>query len=123
MAIVATKDGRNNVSGSKITAYLSLAFTGTYSAGGEPLDAGAAAGIGQVDEVKILSNGQMLGYVYEYDYTNKIVTVFGTSTQASGAEVLEGAAATAGGKLLIEVANGTNLQGITALKVQVTGGR
>ena len=61
MALTITKTKRNSVSGSKITAYMSVTFDVSYPAGGEAFDANAESGLGNIDEVRITTAQQGAG--------------------------------------------------------------
>ena len=122
MAVTVTNRKRQSVSGSTITTFHSVAFTGTYSAGGEAFDANTVSGLSNVDSV-IIDNGAMNGLVARYIAGNKKLAVFGESTEETGSAVDAGAADLAGGRPLIEFANGGDLTGITDLKVTITGTR
>lgn len=123
MALTIKKDKRNSVDGSRITVYRNLKFTGTYPAGGEPFDANATAGLKTVESVTFGKGQDIVGLTLSYDFTNKKIQLLGESTEASGNEVQPPAAAAAGGRPLIEVANGFDATGITALEVFIKGTR
>ena len=125
MAITATTRKRQSVSGSTITTYHSLAFTGTYATGGDALDANALSGLSNIDNITFhgLTHSTAFGYEFLYDYTNKKLMVFGETTEAVVGAVEVGDAETAGGRPGIQVANGLDLTGITALHMVVTGTR
>tara|TARA_R110000851_G_scaffold122221_2_gene251491 strand:- start:476 stop:826 length:351 start_codon:yes stop_codon:yes gene_type:complete len=73
MALTITSTKRNNVSGTKVTAYVTAVFDDSYPAGGEVFD--ATTYIKNIDEVRI-TNIDELGYVVRYDATNKKLKVF-----------------------------------------------
>ena len=124
MAITTTTRKRQSVSGSTITTYHSLQFTGTYPFGGEAFDANAISGLSNIDDVKITSLGMAIpGLDFFYEPALKVIKVFGETTEAVVGAVSGGDATTAGGRAGIEVANATNLTGITALQVNITGTR
>jgi len=122
MAVTVTNRKRQSVSGSTITTFHSVAFTGTYSAGGEAFDANTVSGLSNVDSV-VIDNGAMQGFEARYIEATKKLAVFGESTEQEDDAVDPGTADTAGGRPFIEFANGGDLTGITALKVTITGTR
>ena len=122
MAVTVTNRKRQSVSGSTITTFHSVAFTGTYSTGGEAFDANTVSGLSNVDSV-VIDNGAMQGFEARYIEATKKLAVFGESTEQEDDAVDAGAADTAGARPFIEFANGGDLTGITALKVTITGTR
>jgi len=124
MALVITKTKRNNVSGSKITAYLQVTFDNSYSQGGESFDVNAHSGLGKVDEVRMTDAGPIdSNFVFAYDSTNKKIVAYGSTTEASGALVDAGAAAVAGGKALLELPDTSALLDGYKLDIAVSGSR
>ena len=125
MALTITQSKRNNVVGSRITAFVYVTFDGSYPTGGEEFDATAYVGTpDSVDiVVKTIPNKGIGGLLLRYDYANKKIMAFASSTEASGNAVTKNDAATAGGLALIEIANTSNfLQDATA-EIIITGGR
>ena len=104
MGLTLSQTKRNNVSGTKVTSYVTVGFDNEYPSGGEPFD--ATTYVGNPDEVRV-TNDSVMGYVVRYDATNKKLKVFevGASDQTPTADI----AATA----LTECAAATNLELIT----------
>jgi hypothetical protein len=109
MALTVTKDGHFNTNYS-INAALaygmkmemgSIAFDSSYPTGGEALAFGFTPAI-------VIAEPN-LGYVFQYDYTNKKLLAYYADYDA----VADGA--------LIQVANTTNLSGLTAVKYVAFG--
>ena len=115
----ATTTKRQSVSGGRITTFHSVAFAGTYAAGGDSFDANAVSGLSNVDDVNIVS-GQLDGFTVLYDYANKKLRILAPSTEASGDEVQVVAAVA---QPMVEFANGGDATGMTALIVHITGTR
>ena len=122
MALTITRSKRNSVDGSRITAYRTVAFTGTYPAGGEPFDANAECGLKGVEEVR-MGAGMPAGFTVRYDYANKKLQLFGESTLASGAEVSPVTDPAAEARPLEEFANAFDATGISALELIIKGTR
>ena len=125
MALTITQSKRNNVVGSRITAFVNVTFDNSYPTGGEEFD--ATAYIGKPDSVdiivKTIPNKGIGGLLLRYDYANKKIMAFASSTEASGNAVTKNDAQAAGGLALIEIANASNaLQDATA-EIIITGGR
>ena len=124
MALTITKTKRNSVSGSKITAYMSVTFDVSYPAGGEAFDANAESGLGNIDEVRITTAQQGAGmHTFQYDSTNKKILAFGSTTQASGDAVDVGGAIGAGGLTLLELANTSDKLDGYRIDVVISGSR
>ena len=125
MALTITQTKRNNVIGTKIQAFVNVAFDNSYPAGGESFDANAYVGdVDTVDiNVKVSPNIDLGGVLLRYDYTTKTIKAFASSTEASGNAVTKNAAQAAGGLTLIEIADtSAQLQDIEA-EIVITGGR
>ena len=117
MALTITQTKRNNVTGTKVTAYVTAAFDNSYAAGGEAFD--ATTYVGNPDEVRV-TNDSMLGYVVRYDATNKKLKAFQsghTADDLSNPIVLDELASP-----LAEVAATTNLELLT-VDLIISGGR
>tara|TARA_R110000824_G_scaffold177290_1_gene356590 strand:- start:390 stop:764 length:375 start_codon:yes stop_codon:yes gene_type:complete len=124
MALTITKE-RNSVSGSRITAFLTVVLDNSYPTGGYVFNLAGQTGLSNVDSVSISQEGfatNVANFHFLMDPTNVKILCMGDSTEASGALVNAGGALTAGGKTMIEAANATDLTGIT-LKIAVTGRR
>jgi len=124
MALTITKE-RNSVSGSRITAFLTVVLDNSYPSGGYVFNLAGQTGLSNVDSVSISQEGfptNVASFNFLMDPTNVKILCMGDSTEASGAAVAGGAALAAGGKTMIEAANATDLTGIT-LKIAVTGRR
>ena len=123
MALTITQTKRNSVSGSKITAYVNVTFDNSYPAGGEAFDA-TIYGVGTPDSVDIrLVGPQATKIELRYDATNKKLQAYGSTTEASGAEVQAPAAVGAGGLALLELANASALLATLVTEITITGGR
>ena len=125
MALTITQSKRNNVIGTKIQAFVNVTFDNSYPTGGEAFD--ATAYVGDVDTVDInvkeSPNIDLAGVLLRYDYADKTIKAFASSTEASGNPVTKNDAAAAGGLTLIEIANNSaQLQDIVA-EIVITGGR
>ena len=125
MALTITQSKRNNVVGSRITAFVNVTFDNSYPTGGEDFD--ATAYVGTPDSVdiivKTIPNSAIGGLLLRYDYDAKKIMAFAASTQASGNAVDEPTAAAAGGQPFIEMVNTSDaLDGATA-EIIITGGR
>tara|TARA_R110000851_G_scaffold220568_3_gene373385 strand:- start:46374 stop:46754 length:381 start_codon:yes stop_codon:yes gene_type:complete len=123
MTTTVSHTKRNSVAGSKITAFVRLTFGTGYPANGEPFDA-TAYGVGQIDEVRITTVGVPQGnFVFAYEQADKKIKAFGSTTEASGAAVSEGAAIGAGAKGLIELANNSAALDGFQVDIAISGGR
>jgi len=125
MALTITQSKRNNVVGSRITSFVNVTFDNSYPTGGEEFD--ATAYVGTPDSVdiivKTIPNKGIGGLLLRYDYANKKIMAFASSTEASGNAVDKPTAAAAGGLALIQLANNSSdLDGATA-EIIITGGR
>ena len=117
MTVTNTK--RNSVSGSKITAYVSVVFDASYPTGGEAFD--ATTYIANPDSI-LVSGMDSAGHIVRYDATNKLLKVY-----QSGHGFLEGTptqdiAANAAAAPLVEVANATDLA-LLMVDLIITGSR
>lgn len=123
MALTITQTKRNSVSGSKITSYVNVTFDNSYPAGGEAFDA-TTYGVGTPDSVDIRCTTPLASnVVIRYDATNKKLQAYGSTTEASGAEVAAPAAVGAGGMALLELANTSALLAGLVTEITITGGR
>tara|TARA_R110002110_G_scaffold35277_8_gene119324 strand:- start:6235 stop:6588 length:354 start_codon:yes stop_codon:yes gene_type:complete len=116
MALTVSNTKRNSVSGSKITAYVTVAFDASYPTGGEAFD--ATTYIANPDSI-LVSGMDSAGHIVRYDETNKKLKVY-----QSGHAALDGAAAIANAAAapLVEVANTTDLA-LLGVELIITGSR
>jgi hypothetical protein len=71
----------------------SIAFSGNYTTGGDPLDFGpllATIGVGQVDAVDVINRA---GFDFDYDFTNKKLMVRQSAAAGNPGTEITGAAA------------------------------
>jgi len=73
MGLTVTQSKRNSVAGSKVTAFVTVAFDDNYPTGGELFD--ATSYIKNPDSV-LITNDAALGYIVRYDATNKKLKAF-----------------------------------------------
>ena len=113
MALTLAQSKRNNVTGTKVTSYVTVTFDDSYPTGGELFD--ATAYVGTPDEVRITSDSA-LGYIVRYDATNKKLKAFevAASDQTPTANIPAAP--------LAEVANATDLSAL-AVDLIISGGR
>lgn len=124
MAITVTKE-RNSVSGSRISVYFSILLDDAYPTGGYPFNLKNQSGLTNIDSISISQQGFAINaqtFNFLMNPTNVNILCMGDSTEASGAAVGGGAALTAGGKSMVELADAEDLSGITLL-IAVTGRR
>lgn len=125
MALTITQTKRNNVTGTKIQAFVNVTFDNSYPLGGEAFDANAY--VGDVDSVDILVktavNIDIGSVLLRYDYTTKTIKAYASSREATGAAVTKGDAAIAGGLALIELADTSSALQDMVCEVVITGGR
>ncbi len=110
MALTLAQTKRNNVTGTKVTSYVTVTFDASYPTNGEDFD--ATAYVKTPDEVRV-TNDSALGYIVRYDATNKKLKVFNVPA-------LDGNAASA--QALAEVTNATNLSSLS-VDLIISGGR
>tara|TARA_R100001015_G_C4618444_1_gene174925 strand:- start:1237 stop:1617 length:381 start_codon:yes stop_codon:yes gene_type:complete len=126
MALTITQTKRNNVTGTKIQAFVNITFDANYPVGGEPFDANAYVGdVDSVDiHVKAGGGGIDVGSVlFKYDYTLKSIKAFAASTQATGDAVAKADAAVAGGQSFIELGDGSGILQDVVVEAVISGGR
>ena len=115
MALTLSQTKRNNVTGTKVTAYVTVAFDNNYPAGGEVFD--ATTYVGNPDEVRVTSDST-LGWIVRYDATNKKLKVFGDSTVDDQSTVV----AAGNADMLPEAKATTNLE-LLHVDLIISGGR
>ena len=91
--------------GNKNIVVCDIDFTNPYPTGGESLTP-ALVGMQQFDLVLASPD---TGYIFEFDYTNNLILAYYFDNDA----VADGAA--------IQVANGTDLSGVTNVRVLIVG--
>lgn len=125
MALTITQPKRNNVTGTKIQAFVTVKFPAAYPLGGHAFDANAY--VGDVDSVEIIVKTNVSvdvgSIIYKYDYTAKTIKAFAASTQATGNAVAKADAATAGGQPFLELADGSGILQDAIVDLVITGGR
>ena len=117
MALTVTQTKRNNVTGTKVTAYVTVAFDNSYPTGGEEFD--ATAYVKTPDEVRV-TNDSALGYIVRYDATNKKLKVFAQATTDDQSSVVAAGVTAA----LVEAKNATDLTSPQlTVDLVISGGR
>lgn len=120
-----------SVFGTKRVVFCDIAFDNSYPTGGEALTPNTLG----LSEAKFVSIAGSNGYLFEYDYTNsKIKALYPTSVTsaigtvnhslgfATGADAfITATAAHHGVEVGSEVADETDLSGITSVKVMMIG--
>ena len=106
MALTVSIDHRT-VEGNLRVIYATITFDTSYPTGGEALDPVTDLGVTSLIRMEI---APAAGYVFEYDYTNNKVKVYGQ----------EPTSATTGVIALSEVANATNLSTVST-KIKAYG--
>lgn len=90
--------------GTKNGVITTIAFDSSYPQNGEPLTANDI-GMDQIDSIRIDPKN---GYTFEYDYTNAKVKAFWVDTTVDGAPQAE-------------VTDTTDLQAVTAVRIEAIG--
>jgi hypothetical protein len=119
MALTLAQSKRNNVTGTKVTSYVTVTFDNSYPTGGELFD--ATAYVGTPDEVRIASDSA-LGYIVRYDATNKKLKVFESGNAVNDQTPTADLTLNVLQSPLAEVANTTDLSAL-AVDLIISGGR
>ena len=125
MALTITKE-RNSVSGSRITAFLTVVLDGAYPTGGWPFNLANQTGLSNIDSVSISQQGFATGaatFTFMMDPTNVKILGMGETTEAVVGAVDTPTALAAGARTMIELANTSAAANNITLKIAVTGRR
>lgn len=104
MALTVTEVTRNVGPGNRKEVIATVAFDSSYPTGGESL-APSLLGFQAFDFVSFTNTG---GYVFEFDHTNSKVLAYWVDTTTDGAP-------------LAQVANTTDLSGVTTARLRAIG--
>lgn len=119
MALTVSNTKRNSVSGSKITAYVTVAFDASYPTGGEPFD--ATTYIANPDSI-LVSGMDSAGHIVRYDETNKKLKVYESGNALNDQTPTADIPANALQAPLVECANTTDLA-LLGVELIITGSR
>jgi len=119
MALTVTNTKRNSVSGSKITAFVSVAFDASYPTGGEAFD--ATTYIANPDSV-LVTGMDSAGHIIRYDATNKTLKVYESGNALNDQTPTADIAANALQAPLVECAATTDLS-LLSVELIITGSR